>query len=825
ASASGAITSTALTANTFPYASSTALTVSGTGYFGTASTTNLTFVNAAGTFAVITSATTTNFFTTNGSTTNATSTNFFSVLGRLTNGVVDTLLTAAAATITNLTATTLTATNATTTRVDAFDYVAVGRTATTTIRGDGVASTIPYASSTAITVSGTSFLSNLLAAASSTIGAGGQTTGLTISGGATTTQALVVQGTSASSTFAGNVEILGALKVGSGSIYLNGAATSTYSSGIQASALNLLSGGALTINGTSALNATTLGSGVTASSLTSVGTITSGVWTGTAIAVANGGTGATTAADARTNLGLGSLATLSSINNGNWSGTALAVANGGTGVTSSTGTGNTVLSASPTFTGTLSAAAASLSSTLAATGNVYARSKLNAGATSGLTIEDNSVLNVHVATNQNLRVLGPVNLSDGITLDSNNDAVSSVPGFEIRGTPIRLTGNVGIGMTPSYTLDVTGNARFNNPISVQVTPDSSRAINIDLTASQHGVLVDGAETSGYYALLGYSRASGSYAASGQAMVSGAVAGYFGDGLGNNCQFSYSSTSWSCSSDERLKTNIQTIDGADALAKLSQIRGVTFNWKADPNSGEKLGVIAQDILPVFPQAVSLAFAGGTTTSHYVVNYDSLIGPMISAINGLNVKIEDIATTTDVAPESFARRFFDSLKERLMAWFSDAENGIEKFFAKEIHAQNVFADTVQAKELCLDDVCISKPELQELLNLRGQAAAVATVSGGSSSLPPAPEPAPQPEQSEPEPPQENPQSEQPESPATEEPLLEEPLTGASADDAEGGAAEAAPEEVPTQEPTPAPTPEPPPTPDPTLEIPPAEPPTVE
>ncbi|HEY4524886.1 MAG TPA: NYN domain-containing protein, partial [Candidatus Paceibacterota bacterium] len=42
ASATGVFTSTATGANTFPYASSTALTVSGTGYFGTASTTNLT---------------------------------------------------------------------------------------------------------------------------------------------------------------------------------------------------------------------------------------------------------------------------------------------------------------------------------------------------------------------------------------------------------------------------------------------------------------------------------------------------------------------------------------------------------------------------------------------------------------------------------------------------------------------------------------------------------------------------------------------------------------------------------------------------------------
>ena len=58
------------------------------------------------------------------------------------------------------------------------------------------------------------------------------------------------------------------------------------------------------------LTGATLSSGVTASSLTSVGTITSGVWSGTAIAVANGGTG----------------------------------------VTSSTGSGNNVLSTSPTLT-------------------------------------------------------------------------------------------------------------------------------------------------------------------------------------------------------------------------------------------------------------------------------------------------------------------------------------------------------------------------------------------------------------------------------------------------------------------------------------------
>ncbi|RVU26536.1 hypothetical protein EOJ36_00645 [Sandaracinomonas limnophila] len=53
----------------------------------------------------------------------------------------------------------------------------------------------------------------------------------------------------------------------------------------------------------SALTGTTLASGVISSSLTSVGTISSGTWNGTTISIANGGTGATTAATARTALG------------------------------------------------------------------------------------------------------------------------------------------------------------------------------------------------------------------------------------------------------------------------------------------------------------------------------------------------------------------------------------------------------------------------------------------------------------------------------------------------------------------------------------------
>ena len=47
--------------------------------------------------------------------------------------------------------------NASSTRFSVFDTLYVGGSATTTIRGDGIASTIPYASSTALSVSGTGY--------------------------------------------------------------------------------------------------------------------------------------------------------------------------------------------------------------------------------------------------------------------------------------------------------------------------------------------------------------------------------------------------------------------------------------------------------------------------------------------------------------------------------------------------------------------------------------------------------------------------------------------------------------------------------------------
>ena len=146
--------------------------------------------------------------------------------------------------------------------------------------------------------------------------------------------------------------------------------------------VNIASGKVLEINNVTVLSSTALGSSVVDSSLTSVGTIATGTWNATEIAVNKGGTGLTsyTIGDIIYASGTTTLSKLAGVATGNalisggigaapsWgkigltthvSGT-LPVANGGTGVTTSTGTGNVVLSASPTLTGTPLAPTASV---------------------------------------------------------------------------------------------------------------------------------------------------------------------------------------------------------------------------------------------------------------------------------------------------------------------------------------------------------------------------------------------------------------------------------------------------------------------------------
>jgi hypothetical protein len=84
------------------------------------------------------------------------------------------------------------------------------------------------------------------------------------------------------------------------------------------------------------------------------------------------------------------------------------------------------------------------------------------------------------------------------------------------------------------------------------------------------------------------------------------------------------------SDARVKTNIQTIE--NALDKTLALRGVSYNRTDSDDTKTKIGVIAQETLPIVPEVVNQDNDG-----MYNVSYGNFAGLFIEAIKELNAKI--------------------------------------------------------------------------------------------------------------------------------------------------------------------------------------------
>ncbi len=97
------------------------------------------------------------------------------------------------------------------------------------------------------------------------------------------------------------------------------------------------------------------------------------------------------------------------------------------------------------------------------------------------------------------------------------------------------------------------------------------------------------------------------------------------------------TIFQMTSDARLKTNIRPL--ADALSRITQVNGVTYEWRPPeareigkdmslPLNQPQMGVLAQDVEAVFPEAVTTGPNGLKS-----VNYESLAAPLIEAVKTL------------------------------------------------------------------------------------------------------------------------------------------------------------------------------------------------
>ncbi len=179
---------------------------------------------------------------------------------------------------------------------------------------------------------------------------------------------------------------------------------------------------------------------------------------------------------------------------------------------------------------------------------------------------------------------------------------------------IAPTGNVGIGTeSPGAKLDIA--AGVSTGVRV-VGPYPTTILSESDTGTSFWTVVDG---STYQVRLnGYATSLMSLDASGNLWISGAYS----------------------PSDRRLKEDVTTL--RSPLHRLLQIAGVNYRWKPEVNKSSELqlGVIAQDVEKVFPEAV-LINKDGTKG----VNYGALIAPVIEALRELNSTVIRVFTSTE------------------------------------------------------------------------------------------------------------------------------------------------------------------------------------
>lgn len=304
----------------------------------------------------------------------------------------------------------------------------------------------------------------------------------------------------------------------------------------------------------------------------------------------------------------------------------------------------------------------------------------------------------------------------------NNPGVNNLP---VTAMTVDQSGWVGIGVTaPTTKLDVNGTVNSTAVTTGTITASTSvtsalgtfttlsagqsyvagLSVNSSANASFNAIIQNNA-TNGYSAtayndsasttqgIIGYANASAAAFANtffvtafgGKALTFGIggnelaridTTGYFGIGTPSPTQKLHvignilASGTVTGSSDKRLKKNIRPIE--DALTALDKITGVKYFWinPEEHNDGEQIGVIAQDVEKVFPQAVITGSDGFKS-----VSYMGLVAPVIQAIKELNTKFKTLVaqvTGMDSRVEKLEKENAE-LKARLLK--------IEKSLAKK------------------------------------------------------------------------------------------------------------------------------------------------
>jgi hypothetical protein len=290
--------------------------------------------------------------------------------------------------------------------------------------------------------------------------------------------------------------------------------------------------------------------------------------------------------------------------------------------------------------------------------------------------------------------------TNGFFRVANTDAATGASPFvrlqpnSTAGSGITLTneGNVGINTTtPGYNLDVNGSAAFGIGTEVMRIADNGY-VGIGTATPSAPLEVKGNATHATIAKFTDYTDTTSCTLSGGGLIA-------------------------CSSDARLKKNVDNI--TYGLSTIMSLRPVLYNWNYEADGSVKnLGFIAQEVEALVPKLISTDEEGMKS-----LNTIGMIPILTKAIQEMNLKITDLSVGVALLggnTGSSSNTLISVLFDPIITMFKDIygavwENGVLKI-------AQVISDKLTTKELCLEDICINKTQLKELLEVNNLTANV-------------------------------------------------------------------------------------------------------
>jgi trimeric autotransporter adhesin len=145
------------------------------------------------------------------------------------------------------------------------------------------------------------------------------------------------------------------------------------------------------------------------------------------------------------------------------------------------------------------------------------------------------------------------------------------------------------------------------------------------SGANYGIYGDNASATGYGGYFTNSNSSGKALYCSSANLSG---------CGGN-------QAWTNVSDVRLKDRIENLPRQRGLDAVMKLRPVTYHWKSkDMDHGQRIGFIAQEVEPLYPEAVGTDPGGMKSLA-----YSDLVVPLVKAVQEQQEQIKGLKAAND------------------------------------------------------------------------------------------------------------------------------------------------------------------------------------